>query len=102
MSDTIPGGEYVLRHKPTGHFFESQNLYLGAAILTESLQKAKKMPLEEAESSWRCMNEQESWQIWSTDIGVILGKESTRHVLNSRKQKLEKELASIEKELGQR
>lgn len=85
---------YVLQHK-SGGYFKEQNLYLGSAILTNDIDSAAQMTLEEAEKKYGCMKEKDDWKIFRVVIGLRLGQESTRHIKAARKALLEKELAAI-------
>jgi len=85
---------YVLQHK-SGGYFKEQNLYLGSAILTNDIDSAAQMTLEDAEKKYGCMKEKDDWKIFRVVVGLRLGQESTRHIKAARKASLEKELAAI-------
>jgi len=85
---------YVLQHK-SGQYFKEQNLYLGAAIMTNDIDSAAQMPLEQAENKYGCMNEKDEWKIFRVILGLRLGRESDRHIKAARKADLEKELAEL-------
>ena len=85
---------YVLLHKDD-QFFKEQNLYLGSAILTNDIDSAAQMTLEEAEKKYGCMKAKDDWKIFRVVIGLRLGQESIRHIMAARKAELEQELASI-------
>ena len=76
-------------------FFKSQNLYLGSAMLTDSVEDAAMLTLDEAESKFDCMTVKDDWAIWSVRPGVVLDKPSERHVIRSKRKDLERQLASL-------
>ena len=89
---------YVLVHvgdERERRYFKEQNLYLGSAILTNDIDSAAQMPLEEAEKKYGCMKDKDDWKIFRVVIGLRLGQESSRHIKAARKAELEKELAAI-------
>ena len=88
---------YVLLHKDD-RYFKEQNLYLGSAILTNDIDSAAQMTLEEAEKKYGCMKEKDDWKIFRVVIGLRLGQESTRHIMAARKAELEQELQKLENE----
>ncbi len=92
---------YVLLHTPTGEFFKEQNLYLGVAVLS-NIDDAALLPLDEAESAWRRMNERTEWQIWSTRLGLRLGSESKRHIVREQRDKLLAQLKTLPDETSQK
>jgi len=85
---------YVLQHK-SGEYFKEQNLYLGSAILTNDIDSAAQMTMEDAEKKYGRMKERDDWKIFRVVVGLRLGQESTRHIKAARKASLEKELAAI-------
>ena len=85
---------YVLQHK-SGEYFKEQNLYLGSAILTNDIDSAAQMTMEEAEKKYDCMKKKDDWKVFRVVVGLRLGQESTRHIKAARKARLEKELAAI-------
>ena len=85
---------YVLQYK-TGGFFEKQNLYLGQAMLTDDIDTARQMSLDEAEDKLSCMPKKQDWNIYEVGIGLRLGAKSTRHIKKWRKEELERELAAL-------
>jgi len=64
---------YVLVYVGEGdfEFFKNQNLYL-ATILTDSVEQAAMMTIDEAEEKWGRMTVKEDWQIWSVRPGIVL------------------------------
>ena len=90
MSDKM----YVLLYKGD-QFFKEQNLYLGSAVLTNDIDSAAQMTLEEAEKKYSCMKEKDDWKIFRVVIGLRLGQESIRHIKAARRAELEQELAAI-------
>jgi len=89
---------YVLVYSGLGRgrwFFKSQNLYLGTAELTDSLEEAKRFSLDDAEATYNCMGEPEKWEIWSIRQGWVLAEKSERHIVRRKREQLLKELASL-------
>ena len=78
-------------------FFKSQNLYLGVANLTDSVEHAAMMSLDDAEKKWDCMTVKDDWQIWSVRPGIVLDAMSNRHIIRMKKEALEAELKSLPK-----
>ena len=76
-------------------YFKSQNLYLGSAMLTDSVEDAAMLTLDDAESKLDCMTVKDDWAIWSVRLGIVLDKRSDRHVIRSKRKELERQLASL-------
>jgi len=76
-------------------FFKDQNLYLGVANLTDSVEHAAMMTLDEAEGKWGCMSVKDDWQVWSVRPGIVLDAISERHIIRAKKAELEAELKSL-------
>lgn len=80
-------------------FFKDGNLYLGVANLTDSLEYAAMMTLDEAERKWGCMSIKADWQIWSVKTEIVLDAISDRHryaeIHRAKKAALEEELKSL-------
>jgi hypothetical protein len=72
-------------------FFKNQNLYLGVANLTDSVEQAAMMTLDEAEGTWGCMTAKDDWEVWSVRPGIMLDVKSERHIIRARKAILEAE-----------
>jgi hypothetical protein len=96
--------KYVLAYiaEAEHKYFKEQNLYLGTAILTDDINNACLMTLEEAESYFSYMNVKADWEIWSVKIGLSLDQPSTRHLLKMREQELKKQLQEVQKQLEQK
>jgi len=94
---------YVLVYKPDSNlefkYFESQNLYLGQAMLTKDLENAAKMSLDEAECTLNLMTTKSDWQIWSIKSSIVLDKQSFHHELINKKKQLLEEISSIDYKL---
>jgi len=89
---------YVLVYKGN-QFYTSQNLYLGCANLTQRLQDARVMTLEDAEITFGLMANPTEWEIWSVRTGIVLDKKSERHSIRCRINILKSELSKLQKEL---
>lgn len=76
-------------------YFKSQNLYLGQAMLTDTVEDAAKLTLDDAEAKWDCMTVKDDWAIWSVRPGIVLDKPSDRHVVRAKRKALEQQLASL-------
>jgi len=104
MSDTK---RYVLvyagldkKGNADNRYFVGQNLYLGIANITDSLELATIMSLEEAEKVWGLMAAKKDWQIWSIRDSIVLYEESDRHLLMEKRKRLSEELMSIDLQLN--
>lgn len=78
-------------------YFKEQNLYLGIAILTDSLEEAAKMTLDEAEGKLECMTDN-NWTIWSVKEGLVLDEKSERHIIRQKRKDLQEQLDALPKE----
>ena len=77
-------------------FFKSQNLYLGSANLTDSLDNAALLSKEEAEKIWGCMDVKNDWQIWSIRLGYVLDKEYKEHLQKIERERLLRMLEALD------
>lgn len=91
---------YVLQHK-SGMFFKEQNLYLATASLTNDIDSACQLSLDDAENKYKCMTEKDDWKIYRITLGLRLGEESKHHIKMMRKEYLEKELKAINKAINE-
>lgn len=100
---TIELAKYVLvfQKRPSDklRYFERNNLYLGSAILTDSLDYAHRMTLDKAEDNLSRMSEPEYWSIWSIKKDWILNKRHEGHIIKQKIGSLQKELVDLQREL---
>lgn len=89
---------YVLVYK-SNQFYTSQNLYLGCANLTNKLEDARVMTLEDAEITFGLMTDKTDWEIWSVRTGIVLDQKSERHSIRCRINILKDELSKLQKEI---
>jgi len=87
---------YVLLHGDSGQFFKEHNMYLSQALLGDLGEAVQFSSLDAAEEAWARMTEKHEWTIWSIKTGIVLDKESKRHLLRAKKAELERQL----KEMG--
>lgn len=93
--------KYVLAYIPEQEYkyFKEQNLYLGCATLTDDINNACLMTLEEAENYFSHMHVKSDWEIWSVKTGLTLDQKSSRHLLKMQEQELKKQLEEVQKQL---
>jgi hypothetical protein len=90
--------KYVLSFKDKW-FFEGQNLYLGQADLTKSLDRAVIMTSEEAIHKYKLMDEKEHWKVYKVRRGWVLGEEEKTTGLLAYIDELEAKLVDAWKQL---
>lgn len=88
---------YVLVYRGRGvpEYFQSQNLYLGSAIMSQDIGDAAALSWEEAEANWNCMAS-EYWEIWTVKEGFELDKKCEKHLISAKRRELEKQLRELE------
>jgi hypothetical protein len=90
--------KYVLRFKDKW-FFKGQNLYLGQADLTKSLDDAVIMTLKEALHRYKLMDAPEHWKVYKIRRGWVLDGEEKTTGLLAYIDELEAKLVDARKQL---
>lgn len=76
-------------------YFKEQNLYFGTAILTDDVNHACLMTLQEAIDTWKCMSVKDDWEIWSVKQGLVLEKKETNYRIEEQIADLNKQVAEL-------
>ena len=88
----------VFRGRGVPEFFQSQNAYLGSALVSQDIGDAAALSWEDAENYWNCMasDERKYWEIWTVKEGFELDTKSEKHLISAKRRELEKQLRELE------